>query len=167
MGRSGVIGFIKIGEAYSAACKCIKSAYYTARAKLSNFPDKNILDPIWDIAQMATSMICCCAPSFPRLFSDVHLPKSLRSILATLNFVKSKRSVRGGPTAGPDMKQKWVRNSRRDLAWTEVSAMPYSKNLPSEGIRYEAGHQGPLHQEASGSECPLKVVEIRQDIEYV
>ncbi|POS70503.1 hypothetical protein DHEL01_v211099 [Diaporthe helianthi] len=82
---SGIIGFIKIGEAYSTA--------YTS-----------VLDPIWDITQMATSIICCCAPVFPSVFAGFKWPKALSSFFSSLRSSKGRSDANTDPSNG----EPWV-----------------------------------------------------------
>ncbi|KAI1392108.1 uncharacterized protein F4822DRAFT_389641 [Hypoxylon trugodes] len=152
-GLSGVIGFIKIGEAYSAA--------YT-----------NILDPIWDIVQMATSIICCCAPIYRSLVIELGSVRRLSSKLSSqlgLTWLRTRSSQtrKSSWTDSNTNKSKsrtrdenWMPidgSSQRELAW-EVSAAPYNHAAHAEDGRSHHS-DNPVY--------PMKTLEVRQNIEFV
>ena len=177
--RSGVVGIIKIGEAYTAACKrisacpracdqndwegdCIKWHRSLIFFALVN----NILDPIWDIIQMSTNIICCCAPIYRSLFNDVHILKSVSHLL------KSVRSSFGTSTKGSQngTSEDWLPlegSNGSDKMRTEVSAAKRGGTGLFKGrgveMRHNDGHSDrldePLH--------PLKTTEVKQNVEYV
>lgn len=133
----------------------------------SLFSDTSILDPIWDISQMATSIICCCAPSFPAVFAGVQLLQPFRSLLSSL------RSSRGTATAssgtGHSGNRTWVPmdSSQRNLARTQVSTGHYNEGRSSDG---NGSYTGPMRDgfHPSGDRhYPMKVMEIRHDVEFV
>ncbi|CAJ2508443.1 Uu.00g134690.m01.CDS01 [Anthostomella pinea] len=97
-GLSGIIGLIKIKEAYSAAYN-------------------NFLSPIWDIVQMSTSIICCCAPIYKPLISDLKILKTLK---ATFSSSDSQSKSRNFSTSG----RSWATDSNRyetgDEAWLRL-----------------------------------------------
>jgi hypothetical protein len=74
---SGIVGFVKIGEAYT-------SAY------------ANQLSGIWDVVQMATSIICCCAPVYRSVLPRIGLFAALRS-----TFGRSSRTRKTADSSSP------------------------------------------------------------------
>ncbi|KAH7322415.1 hypothetical protein B0I35DRAFT_498921 [Stachybotrys elegans] len=149
---SGIIGFVKIGEAYT-------SAY------------ANQLSGIWDVVQMATSIICCCAPVYKSALPRFGIFKALRSTFgysssaAHTDFsAQNATSVASSGTANKvrsknrDEDETWLRlddNSRKDLAWSsKVEAGPYPHDV---------------HQGHNGSDqaitYPMRTFEVRQSIE--
>ncbi|KAJ0115789.1 hypothetical protein J7T55_010612 [Diaporthe amygdali] len=148
---SGIVGFIKIAEAYSAA--------YTS-----------ILDPIWDITQMATSIMCCCAPSFPSLFAGLEMPKPLSSLFSSLRSSKGRSAV----STDQSKSGSWVpmSASQPNLAWTQVSAVHQndgrpSDGRPSDGYGFDTGSYHRVSDQTVNPSYPMKVVEVRQDVEFV
>lgn len=77
-GLSGVIGFIKIGEAYGGV-------------------GANILNAVWDEVQMAVSIVCCCAPIYRSIVLDFPL---LRTIWSKTLGGSSKRTSEKGSGGG-------------------------------------------------------------------
>lgn len=73
-GLSGVIGFVKIGQAYGGV-------------------GANILNAVWDEVQMAASIVCCCAPIYRSIVIDFPL---LRSIWSKTLGGSSKRTSEKG-----------------------------------------------------------------------
>jgi len=61
-GLTGILGFVKIGENFSAM----------------NRLEFALMDPIWATVQQACSVICCCAPIYKPLFPKLGLSFSSR-----------------------------------------------------------------------------------------
>ncbi|KAI0003533.1 hypothetical protein F4779DRAFT_601778 [Xylariaceae sp. FL0662B] len=97
-GFSGVIGFIKIAEVYSAAYN-------------------NLLSPIWDIVQMATSIICCCAPIYRSLLPDLGIIKMLGSKLGSYARSLSKNKTQESDTNGMVWAESNSGMSTGELGW--------------------------------------------------
>ncbi|KAI1176533.1 hypothetical protein F4777DRAFT_262127 [Nemania sp. FL0916] len=100
-GLSGVIGFIKIREAYSAAYN-------------------NFLSPIWDIVQMATSIICCSAPIYKSLVPDF---TTFRKLIDTFNFTGQSRShlaAKANAANGSDQMINYSAHGTEDGAWLHM-----------------------------------------------
>lgn len=64
-GLSGIIGFVKIGEAYAPQNKTDTEAI--------------LRDPIWALVQQTCSVICCCAPIYKPLLPENGILQRLRS----------------------------------------------------------------------------------------
>ncbi|KAM7189794.1 hypothetical protein V8F33_009820 [Rhypophila sp. PSN 637] len=160
-GLSGVIGFIKIAEAYGAAYN-------------------NIRSPIWDIVQMASSIICCCAPIYKPLILELGIVKALRSTFGSSAHGSgsggsgfSKKSApkpprwngnrwTGGGSKEEDTHMSWVRiggsnapsSSKEELAWkAEVYGAPYDGSNPPRGAQADG--------------YPMRTLEVRQNVEMV
>lgn len=172
-------GIPSAGGVGSRCCHQKKGRYANVFASI----DTSILDPIWDITQMATSIICCCAPVFPAVFAGIRLPKPLSSLFSSL------RSSKGRSAAGTDDGKggTWVpmSASNHNLAWTQVSAAHHNNGQPADGYGYHKNGQptdgygydtGSYHRTSDGvndpsyptnPSYPMKVVEVRQDVEFV
>lgn len=183
-GLSGVIGFIKIGEAYSAACKMrppytSRCSSRTAADVRRNLQDNNIRSPLWDVIQMATSIICCCAPVYKPLILELGIVKALRSTFGSSgggsgsrSYSKSKPptpprwngkkwtgrsslSESAGSGGGGHHHQPWLRiggSSKEELAWTaEVYGASGANN----------------NQDENAPAYPLRTMEVRQTVEIV
>ncbi|KAI1394962.1 hypothetical protein F4819DRAFT_479949 [Hypoxylon fuscum] len=146
-GLAGIVGFVKIGEAYAA-----------------NDPTHLIIGA-WAIAQMACSIICCCAPTYKNV-----LPTDgffIRLVSHITNYSRSARSSRSrvyrssNPSSSRERmanksnesnsiaRQDWPplgESSQRGFAWTEVDADP------EHGTINESGY-------------PMKTVSVRQNVE--
>lgn len=124
---------------------------------------------------MATSIMCCCAPSFPSLFAGLEMPKPLSSLFSSL------RSSKGRSTVNTDQSKSgsWVpmSASQPNLAWTQVSAVHQndgrpsdgrgSDGRPSDGYGFDTGSYHRGSEQAVNPSYPMKVVEVRQDVEFV
>lgn len=137
---------------------------------LSWIADTSILDPIWDITQMATSIICCCAPAFPAVFAGLSLPKPLSSLFSSLSYSKGKFSKgRSGGSTERSRDGTWVpmSASQAHLAWTQISAAQHADVRPSNGSRHDTRSYDMASNNNTDLSYPLKVVEVRQDFQYV
>ncbi|KAI0964938.1 hypothetical protein F4678DRAFT_454355 [Xylaria arbuscula] len=147
---SGIVGIVKTVEAQNSA-------------------KSNFLSIIWNLVQMATSIICCCAPIYQALVPKVGLFHLLRS-WASETFTSEKPSA--GSANGPyDNLQKsdsvshrrqpqsierhahWQQNgtSEEILAWTEVQT--------------DHGPDRQTHQ--SREEIPMGTIEVKQSYQVV
>lgn len=167
--RSGIIGFIKIAEAYTAACKRqTRSRSLQSRRSESMLTtlrlDTTILDPIWDIAQMATSIICCCAPTFPAIFAGVHIPSKLSSFFTSLR--SSRKSSHGGSHMHRSDPRAWEGNSQHNLAWVRASADQHKAGRLSDGTASDKGHWDDWSQ-PQGTPYAMRTIEARQHVDYV
>ncbi|KAI2618097.1 hypothetical protein GGR54DRAFT_184289 [Hypoxylon sp. NC1633] len=131
---AGVIGFVKIAEAYT-----------------SNGAGDFVIRT-WSIAQMASSIICCCAPTYkPILPSDGFFDRIASQARSYSSWFLSPRSLRSKPprplmtesskeSAGMGVdyakgrrSQEWLYfdgSSQRGLAWTEVNSSPDGRLVP-------------------------------------
>ncbi|KXX79393.1 hypothetical protein MMYC01_204076 [Madurella mycetomatis] len=140
-GFAGIIGIIKVGEAYGTI-------------------GTNVRNSSWNMAQQATSIICCCAPIYKSLLSEFSIFNRLGSSLFSGSRSRKMDYGAGVATWPPKLtntnvsqvgQENWVRlegSSQHELAWTEVGA-----NAPQ--------------QEARPAAHPLKTVEIQQIVEKV
>ncbi|KAI2621840.1 hypothetical protein GGR54DRAFT_83775 [Hypoxylon sp. NC1633] len=118
---SGVLGFVKIAEAYT-----------------SNGAG-NLVIGMWAIAQMASSIVCCCAPTYKPILPSDETFNRIASWLLSSRSLRSKpsRSLRptssdgaaamGAGYADGRRSQEWLHldgSSQRGLAWTEVNSSP-------------------------------------------
>ncbi|ORY71957.1 uncharacterized protein BCR38DRAFT_418509 [Pseudomassariella vexata] len=77
-GFSGVVGIIKIAEAYGSI-------------------GSNIENAIWNVVQLACSIICCCAPIYKSMFSNMSLLRGFGSSFRSgMNSWKSRKSSSEG-----------------------------------------------------------------------
>ncbi|KAI1170213.1 hypothetical protein F4777DRAFT_595401 [Nemania sp. FL0916] len=127
------------------------------------------LDSIWNLVQMATSIVCCCAPIYQSLVPEVGFIRSLRS-WASQTFGADRPS--DGSSNGPydnlqrggsvsyrrqpqsiEMHAHWQRDggSEEVLAWTDVQT-----------------NQGPGQQKHKrGDEIPMGTIEVEQSYQVV
>lgn len=112
-------------------------------------PGVDSTDLIWTILQMATSIICCCAPIYKSLLPQMHIFETLRSKL------KGSSSTSSNPKEASQKQrretEKWLRmdeSSTRGLAWAEVETRSHSRSH-------------------SNRDCPIRTVQIHQDLEMV
>ncbi|KEY73199.1 hypothetical protein S7711_04165 [Stachybotrys chartarum IBT 7711] len=141
-GLSGVIGIVKVVQAYDAAYN-------------------NVLNPIWDIVQMATSIICCCAPVYKVALPQLSFSK-LRSMLSSYGLESSARRSRGLSHADSSVGSErsyiqtssdWLRlGHQQETAWTKVSTVPVSQRPRQHWESNESGH-------------PLVTMEVAQSVE--
>ncbi|KAI6085899.1 hypothetical protein F4821DRAFT_239858 [Hypoxylon rubiginosum] len=124
-GLAGIVGFVKIGEAYAA-----------------NDPTHMIIGA-WAIAQMACSIICCCAPTYKPMLPTEGFFTPLVSRIT--NYSRSSRPSRSQvyrsshPSSSQErtasklndsnqmVRQEWIplgHSSQRGFAWAEVNADP-------------------------------------------
>ncbi|ROV90139.1 hypothetical protein VPNG_09787 [Cytospora leucostoma] len=89
-GITGIIGFIKIGEAYGDI-------------------GTNVLIAVWIEVQMAVSIICCCAPIYRSIMPEIPLlrtlwSKTVGSIIRGRSNNKQKTNVGGSPSHLPPIR---------------------------------------------------------------
>ncbi|KAI1332131.1 hypothetical protein F5Y16DRAFT_421408 [Xylariaceae sp. FL0255] len=148
---SGILGIVKVVEAQHSA-------------------KRNFLSIIWNLVQMATSIICCCAPIYQSLLPKLGLYNTLRS-WATGSFGTRKSSVeataKGSKYASqskassmsykrypPSIERHahWKQidgSSERVFAWTEIetdgragrSRNQSSENIPMGTIEVKQSYQ--------------------------
>lgn len=152
-------------------------------ANIPHFLDTNILDPIWDIVQMASSIICCCAPIYRSLLVDVHPFHALRSHVSNVHLFKSIRSTIGSSTrrsgdtklqsisrtSGDSKEKRWLHcdeSHQNRLVWAQVTAgRAPSTDRASEGRCLESENSEQRHHH--NKRIPDVTLEIRQDVEFV
>lgn len=127
------------------------------------FLDSNLLSPIWDIVQMATSIICCCAPIFRSLFLDLHIIKPLKSLFSSItNRSRYKTGTTSleasdssaGHSQSRTFDQNWLRiggNTDRQTGWTEVATGPYNPQRQNYDVEEQPSH-------------PMRTLEVRQSV---
>ncbi|KAI1100350.1 hypothetical protein F4804DRAFT_319288 [Jackrogersella minutella] len=160
-GFSGVMGIIKVVEAQNSA-------------------QRNFLSVIWNLIQMATSIICCCAPIYNSILPKVGLYNALRS-WASQTFTKqpsaavssepkpsaaaistkvSKASSAKSYQSQPknlDRHAHWVHldgASDRGLAWAEIEADREA------GVEYR-------EEMKDGDGIVMKSIKVQHDVEVV
>ncbi|KAK5989623.1 Satratoxin biosynthesis SC1 cluster protein 4 [Cladobotryum mycophilum] len=145
---SGIIGFIKIGVAFGTI-------------------GLSIVNTIWIEVQMATSIVCCCAPVDmsllvqARLFQRLKLrfPPSFPSLSKTSKDSKGP-SIKGKASSENELAQRmdWSyldTSNSRELAWVEVETGRSSRS--QERAMWESSNQ--LY--------PMKTVRIHQTFEKI
>lgn len=80
---------------------------------------------------MATSIICCCAPTFPSVFARFGLPKALSSFLSSMRSSKG----RSAPSTDRGKSEQLVpmNVSHPNQAWTKASAAQSTDGRPLDG----------------------------------
>lgn len=144
---SGIIGIIKVVEAQNSARKFATKSFRGQKAYY--FAEKNFQSVIWNIAQMATSVICCCAPIYQSILPKVSLYDRISSWASTTfgsrRFQPNSSSHSGSRTyssavihqkrnevTGVNHRANWLSldgSSERALAWAEAD--------PKEGLTEE------------------------------
>lgn len=80
---------------------------------------------------MATTIICCCAPTFPSVFARFGLPKTLSSLFSSLRSSKGRSAPSTDKGKSEPLVPVSVRHSNQ--AWTKVSAAHYTDGRPLDG----------------------------------
>lgn len=72
---------------------------------------------------MATSIICCCAPTFPSVFARFGLPKTLSSLFSSLRSSKGRSAPSTDRGKGEPLVP--MRVNQPNQSWTKASAAHY------------------------------------------
>lgn len=159
---SGFIGIIKIVESQQSA-------------------GNNFLSVLWNVVQMATSIICCCAPIYKSIMPETGLYSKLYSWASRSLTVGSKATSTGSSGTGGSMpaehslspmhsthhkgqarktgpRAHWVSlddSSARALAWTEIEAG---------GQQNRSSHED---DEPYRGGIPMRTVKVDQSVDIV
>jgi hypothetical protein len=138
-------------------------------------PERNFLSVIWNVVQMGTSIICCCAPIYQSILPKIGFYEVVRS------WVSSRTHMSKQPTSGSSKRKSGgfsssTKNSahtygsqpkglnrhahwdhfddvsERGLAWAEIEAKPGSRSSDAA---------------SDGERIPMKGVKVRQSIDVV
>ncbi|KAF4625320.1 hypothetical protein G7Y89_g12848 [Cudoniella acicularis] len=111
-GFSGVIGIIKIAEAYGNV-------------------GSNVRDATWNIAQQGTSILCCCAPIYKSLLQELHIFRRLGLTFlygskGDTQYGKKSSEASSATDKNGTRGKNWLpldgSSSQRQLAWVEANA---------------------------------------------
>ncbi|KAI1380098.1 hypothetical protein F4677DRAFT_405848 [Hypoxylon crocopeplum] len=154
-GFSGVIGIIKTVQAQNSA-------------------QRNFLSIIWNLVQMATSIICCCAPIYQSILPKVGLYDALRS-WASRSFASKRPSAVSNDhfsnatksTKPPSSKsyQSETRALDRHAHWTHLDGSS-ERGLAWAEIEAEHG-LGSEDKEMDGDRIPMKTVRVEHSVDIV
>lgn len=159
-GITGIVGFMKIGEAYGDI-------------------GTNILDTVWIVVQMAVSIICCCAPIYRSIMPESPLlrrlwSKTVGSLIGGRSSNKGESSSGGSPPHFPPLRtfgQGSDRGNRRhdDLSnktWTVEDWMLLDGNTSTGEVHVGVGTT--REQDVPGHHgCAVRTVQIQQTVEAV
>ncbi|KAI0173025.1 hypothetical protein GGR52DRAFT_547063 [Hypoxylon sp. FL1284] len=152
-GFSGAIGFIKVGVAQNAV-------------------NRDLRQSIFDEVQMATSLLCCCAPVYRSLITtDMGFIQVLRSWITRTrsSAVSTTRKSSGVASAFRKIPSSDLNRNRRDrwmnmddsvLAWTDVEA---SHVVTQASQAYEERDR----VSEAGSSIPLKSIQVDKSFNVV
>ncbi|KAI1375297.1 hypothetical protein F4677DRAFT_446380 [Hypoxylon crocopeplum] len=140
-GFAGVVGFVKIGESYRGD------------------PTINFLTGAWTIAQMAVSIICCCAPVYKPILPTEGFGRLL-STMAGYTWSRVSRSIRSKASNAslPQSQASSNKNGDGQQEW-----LSNYQELHSSGGTYwsEVEHDPRAHLSAQGG-YPMKTVSVKQ-----
>ncbi|KAI1389071.1 uncharacterized protein F4822DRAFT_404864 [Hypoxylon trugodes] len=159
-GFSGAIGFVKVGVAQHAV-------------------NRDFRQSIFDEVQMATSLLCCCAPLYKSLIpTDIGFIQALKSWtgrIGSTNTEKPDSRAVSEPGRRPEsrgfspgraralernQRDRWMNIDGSALAWTDVEASHVDVYVS----RAEEDRDGVSE---AGSSIPLKAVRVDRTVEVV
>jgi hypothetical protein len=145
---SGVIGIIKVVEAQNAAQANFKSV-------------------IWNIVQMATSIICCCAPIYQSILPKRGLYNVVYSWASTTFGSASRKSSQGASTAraGTFNSQKSNKLSQR-APWTNLDGAS-ERGLAWAEVDAEGRKEREMNDDDSRDNIPMGSVRVERSVDVV
>lgn len=156
-GLSGLIGFIKIGEAYGDV-------------------GSNILNAVWDEVQMAVSIICCCAPIWRTVIPEIPLLQTFWSKTFGSSSGRSSEKPNSGRLRGS--LRTWGQGSSRKRRDPDASLMDTNVSKAWDGqedwVPLGSGsgevHVGTAHGQQASEEhyaYPAQGVHVHRTVEVV
>lgn len=149
-GVTGIIGFVKIGEAYGDV-------------------GSNILNAVWNEVQMAVSIICCCAPIYRSILPEAPWLRTMWSrtvanLLSGRSSNKAGSNGEGSPSHFSPIRtfgQGNDRGNRRRDNLSDKDWVPLDGSSTGE-VHVSAGVPQDIHPD-----YPLRTVRIQQTVEGV